>query len=57
MKKLAAFVIVFSLSLFGCSTSVDTSDERDGLCTQSREKSFLGITYSKTESFINCEQK
>ncbi len=58
MRKIIVAVVAFAaLSLSACSTSVGTTNQDDGLCKQTHKKSFIGITYSTKESFINCNNE
>lgn len=52
-RKLAIVVIVASL-LTSCSSSNKVESDGKGGCIQKREKSFLGITYGRSEQTVGC---
>jgi protein involved in sex pheromone biosynthesis len=58
MRKAVAIAMLVAVSMLAsCSNSVGTTEESDGLCKQTRSKQFIGITYTKSESFINCDNE
>lgn len=54
-KRLILLVVPVILFTGACSTQVSSEDQGDGLCKQERSSQFVGITYSRSENYINCD--
>jgi uncharacterized lipoprotein len=55
MLKKAVAALALVLALTACSSGVSNEEQSNGQCKQKREKSFLGITYSKREFLVDCD--
>lgn len=54
LKKIVAAVVLVA-ALGACSSGVSNEEQTNGQCKQTREKNFIGITYSKKEFLVDCD--